>query len=441
MTSSNQKPHPEGLDLTRRAFSLGLVAGVGGTLAGCPWLATPRKKKVKAAGAGAAAAGRYEAGGERRLPLLEVKGSPREIGLAVGQRFADQIQGGMKDRAAWFKELKTFAMAQPASVKKTFLAAAEKHTPAALEELRGWAQGSGVPFEDLLILNLKAEYGAMRDAKYTVKRPGPAWEAGQPGCSTIALLTPQGKMYLVHNEDGNKAYLDRMFMLKVRPTGKPSFLCASYPGVLPGNAPWINDAGVIMTTNFIYSKEVKLGVGRYFLDRTAMEAKNLEQALTICKNPERAYAFHHTIASRWEGRIVSLEVTPSRESLQQLRLGLFIHTNHLIHPTMADAPQDAKYVGSSSAARYKALEAWRQLSAPRAAKLGEADLITALKSHVGKPYSLCRHPAGEVEGATVLTAAYDVPEGSFDVPEGSVQIHKGQPCKDHSDNYVPPSPG
>lgn len=435
MASSNQKPEASSPTLTRRAFSHGLavgVAGVAGTLAGCTWLSTPRRKKVKAVSAPAAAV-RYEASGERRLPLLEVKGTPREIGLAIGQRFADQIQGGMKDRAAWFKDLKTFAEAQPANVKQTFLAAAAKHTPDALEELRGWAQGSKVPFDDLLILNLKAEYGAMRDAKYTVKRPGPAWELGQPGCSTIALLTPAGKMYLVHNEDGNKAYLDRMFMLQVRPTGKPAFLCASYPGVLPGNAPWINDAGVIMTTNFIYSKEVKLGVGRYFLDRTAMEAKNLEQALTICKNPERAYAFHHTIASRWEGRIVSLEVTPSKESLQQLGMGLFIHTNHLVHPAMAGVPQNDEYVSTSSQTRYKALEGWRQLAAPRVAKLGEPDLVTALKSHVGKPYSLCRHPEGKVEGATVLTAA-------FDVPEGSVHIHKGQPCKDNSDSYVVPSP-
>jgi isopenicillin-N N-acyltransferase-like protein len=435
MASSNHKPDVPGHRLTRRAFSFGLVAGAagaGGALSGCTWVSTPRRKKVKIAGTAAAAA-RYEAGSERRMPLLEVKGAPREIGLAIGQRFADQIQGGMKDRAAWFSDLKTFAEAQPANVKKTFLAAAENHTPAALEELRGWAQGSSVPFDDLLILNLKAEYGAMRDATYTVKRPGPAWEEGQPGCSTIALLTPQGKMYLVHNEDGTKAYQDRMFMLHVRPTGKPSFLCASYPGILPGNAPWINDAGVIMTTNFIYSKEVKPGVGRYFLDRTSMEAKNLEQALTICKNPERAYAYHHTIASRWEGRIVSLEVTPSKASLQQLGIGLFIHTNHLVHPAMADLPQDAKYVGTSSETRYKALVGWKQLAEPRVAKLGENDLVTALKSHVGKPYSLCRHPEGAVEGATVLTAA-------FDVPEGSVHIHKGQPCKDKSDSYVAPSP-
>jgi isopenicillin-N N-acyltransferase-like protein len=430
---SSKSVDPSNLQMTRRAFSSGLLVGVGGALAGCAWLTTPRAKKVKnPTEETGTSAGRYEAGGERRMQLLEVRGSPREIGAAIGGRFARMIRGGLEDRAEWFNELKTFAEAQPPNVKQTFLAAAQKHAPAALEELRGWAEGSGVAFDDLLILNLKAEYAAMRDEKLGRSTSGS--EGDQPGCSTIALTSKTGKMLLVHNEDGNKAYEERMFMLRIHPEGKPSFLCASYPGILPGNAPWINSAGIVMTTNFIYSKEVKLGVGRYFLDRTAMEAKNLEQALKICQHPERAYAFHHAIGSRWEGRLVSLEVTPTRQSLRELGGGrIFIHTNHLVHPALTTIPQDAKYVGTSSMSRYKVLAAWMQTAVTRLSKLGIDDLVTALKSHEGRPYSPCRHPEGAVEGATLLTAA-------FDVPEAGCRIYKGQPCNDKYDEYEVPRP-
>jgi predicted choloylglycine hydrolase len=345
-----------------------------------------------------------------------------ELGQAIGKRFAAEIRGGFEERGEWFRELKAFADSRPKNIYDTFLAAARKHAPHIVEELRGWADGCGLPFRDLMILNLKAEYAALRDQEKAKKKPEPE---PQPGCSTL-VAAGADRFVIVHNEDGDKAYEQRMFMLRMHPPGdKPSVFCASYPGVLPGNAPWINDVGIIMTTNFIYSREVRLGVGRYFLDRLAMEARTPQEALRICSHPDRAYAFHHVIGSTADNRVVSLEVTPTRLSQVEIK-GLYIHTNHLVHEKLASEAQDPDYVSTSSGTRLKALQAWKDKLQKEPHKLEAADLVAGLSGHEGKPYSPCRHPEGKVHGATLLTAV-------FENPGKGVRVYKNQPClgKDH----------
>jgi predicted choloylglycine hydrolase len=364
------------------------------------------------------------AGTETSFPLLEVSGAPYDIGQAIGKTFADDIRAGFEKRAAWFKALRKFADAQPPSLYATFEAAAKKHTPSVFEELRGWADGSGVPLRDLMILNLKAEYEALRDAE--LRKAGK--EA--PGCSTVVLKDGR-RIIIAHNEDGSAAYQEHMFMLKVHPAGKPTFVTASYPGILPGNAPWINDRGIAMTTNFIYTKEVKVGVGRYFLDRLAMESSTIDEALAISRNPERAYSFHHVIGSVLDGRVVSLEVTPSMDELIEID-GVFIHTNHLVAPALAKLVQDNQDVSTSSKTRWDVLARWKEGLPKSLDKITQETILSPLVSHEGKPYSPCRHPEGNIDGATLLTAVFD-----FDAR--TMTVYKKQPCNDNSTDYPFPS--
>jgi isopenicillin-N N-acyltransferase-like protein len=362
----------------------------------------------------------FFAGTDSSFPMLEVGGKPYDIGRVIGRTFAEDIRKGFEKRMAWWKELKAFANAQPKNVYDTFEAAARKYTPTVYEELRGWADGSGFPLRDLMILNLKAEYGAMLDEARKKEAKPP------PGCSTIVLKDGK-RIIIAHNEDGDAGYLEHMFMLKVRPESGVSFLCASYPGILPGNAPWVNDRGVVMTTNFIYTKEVKLGVGRYFLDRLSMEAKTLEDALKICRHPERAYAFHHVIGSVPDSRVVSLEVTPSLEALTEID-GIFIHTNHLIAPSLVKEAQDEEYVSTSSRTRWDVLSKWKEELPKDVSEVTEEQIIGALMSHEGKPYSPCRHPEGDIGGATLLTAL-------FNLEEKTMRVYKLQPCNNKINDY------
>jgi hypothetical protein len=402
--------------ITRRAFIQRSTLALGGALVGgCAARGTP------ASAAGATT--KLTPATERALPLLEVSGEPHAIGYAVGRHVGAALRELLAARAAWFRDLKVFARSQPASLHATFIAAAKKHAPAAYAELRGLAAGAQLPLDEMEILHLESEYEALKAKDDRTKPP-----ASAPGCSTLALRHGE-TMLVCHNEDNHVAYA-RMSLLRLRPEGKPAVLCAAYPGMLPGGAPWINAAGLAMTNNYIAAREVRVGVGSYFLAREAMHARTLDAAIAIYTHPQRTYANHYTLGSAAESRLVSLELTPSRHSLQEID-GLLIHTNHLLHPTLADEPQDQAYVQSSSMSRLRVLTRWRDaLEDPR--RVTRDQMVGALSSHEGRPYSPCRHPQGDVHGATLLTAA-------IDLPRRSMRIYRGQPCRGVFSDYAAPA--
>lgn len=395
----------------RRVLKLGATAAGGLAVS----LAIPGcRGGTEPTGAAEAA---FQPGTPTSLPLLEVRGSDYEIGFQAGRQFAGEIRGGLEARGEWWAGLLAFAKSQPPDVYDTFLAAAKMHTPEVLEELRGWADRSGVPFRELMVLNLKAEYEALRRLTTGDTPPEPPEEV--PGCSSI-VWTGDGNLLAAHNEDGHRAYTERMFLLRMHPAGRPSVFAVSYPGILPGNAPWVNSAGIMMTTNYIPSREVDLGIGRYFLDRQAMVAESADRAVEICSHPERAYAYHHVIGSRSEKRLLGLEVTPSKLEKREID-GLYMHTNHLLLPGMAGEPQIEEYVESSSKSRWEVLTRWKE-ALPDPPALDGADLVRALSSHENRPYSPCRHPEQAVDGATLINAL-------FDLDAGTLRIHMGNPCQ------------
>lgn len=132
------------------------------------------------------------------------------------------------------------------------------------------------------------------------------------------------------------------------------------------------------------------------------------------------------ILSAREGRAESLEVTPTRQSRLPLE-GVMIHTNHLVHPTLADEPQNRKYVDTSSMPRWRVLESWRGAQ-PAPGQISAEAMLQALSRHQGRPYSPCRHPQGDVEGATLLTTL-------FSLPEQSLRIYRDQPCLGRRTDY------
>lgn len=406
--------------INRRTFVVRAVQGALGLALGSPWPGCGPREDGPGPEPPGPAPGReptewtYVEGSAQAFPYFRVSGTPREIGRGIGSRFGELIRLGFERRAGWFAALRDFAMGPGRDAYEAFVAAARSRTPRAFEELRGWAEGSGVAFEDLMVLNIRAEVEALiqeREAASARAEP-------QPGCSTVVLAAEDRLLHL-HNEDGHDAYADLMFVLDVRPSDGVPYVALSYPGILPGNAPGVNAFGVAQTTNFIACREVRLGVGRHFLDRMILEARSLDEAIEWASHPERAYGFHHVFTSLSERRAVGIEVTPSKVEIVPIA-GLYYHTNHLVFEGMTDEDQDEEYVGSSSTSRWRVIEAWaRGIGDPAA--LGLDDLVAPLASHEGSPYSPCRHPEGDVRGFTLATAVFQAPGESF-------RLSRNQPC-------------
>jgi hypothetical protein len=344
------------------------------------------------------------------FPILEASGSSYEVGLAIGRRFEAQIREALRRRAAWFDGLRSFAMEDPASRFDPFVAAASEEFPEILEELRGWSDGSGVAFDDLMVLNLKAELSTLMTAE----------TPEMPGCSTVAYVH-RGLSLLAHNEDGHRANRGLMFLVRVSRPDRPDFLCLTYPGILCGNGPAVNEAGIVLTTNYIGGLDVRLGIPRYVISRAALDAGSLAEAVQTVSHPRRAFSFHYNLGSRSEGRILSVETSVDAAVTHEVD-GLYVHTNHFRLPGMEEVPQDRQYVTTSSMSRFQVLVAESTRLQDRLDEVDGDTLVGMLSGHDHAPYSPCRHPTNDVTGATLGSAL-------FDVGRGSLRMYHANPCR------------
>lgn len=347
------------------------------------------------------------------FPSLEITGSYYDIGYKTGKAFSKFIHLGFERRKKWFGKLKDYIRNFGSVQYKGLLDSAKHYFPHLVEELRGWADGCGLPFDDLMILNCKPEISAMMK------------KSSSSGCSTIVVNSPVS-FYIGHNEDGPWAYNDLMFMLKVTPQSGVTFLSLSYPGILPGKGPSINNYGIIMTTNYIGCEEWKIGVPRYFLDRAMLEAKTINEAIKIATHEERAYSYHHILASIKEKRVLSLECSLREYSIIEIK-DIYYHTNHFVHEKMKSIPQFYEYVAPSSTIRYQIIEEEIKKIGSKAEATPQW-IVGTLASHRGSPYSPCLH---QYEGLESVTLASSL----FDSRNETLYLYKNNPCKRMMMNY------
>lgn len=348
----------------------------------------------------------------RSFPCLSVSAASHfELGRALGQAGAAAIHASLRDRGEWFQELKDFAEARPRERLDPFLAAAEKHFPHLVDELRGLAQGAGLAFRDLFILNLNPELSAIR------RDPTPA----AYDCSSL-LYRRRGRVLLAHNEDGANANRGRLLMLRAKLPNGLVILGLVYPGILPGNAPGLNSAGLIHTCNYVAATGWRPGIPRYFLDRAALEARSLEEAIDRVTHPARAYAQNHNLVSLRDQRAVGVEVSPGKFSIAEVD-GIYAHANHFLQPSMQAKAQQEQYVAGSRSRQAVLKEKAEKLLAQKAVR-GE-DLMRVLSSHRGRPLCPCRHPSWN-PGSTLGSALFEGP---------TLRLFKGNPCRRRFTDY------
>jgi hypothetical protein len=351
---------------------------------------------------------------EEGYPLLEVAGSHRDIGFRIGTAMKDRIRG-LLDHSREFSDCVAFLEGSGRDTLKEMLEFTRHRFPGLVEELEGMAAGLDVPFMSLFAFNCRSEIDVILNP---------------PGCSTIALKTAD-QMLLVHNEDGSDLNQGRMFLVKATPPSGVTFISYVYPGLLPGNGPGFNKNGIVQTTNYIQPRRVARGVPRYFIGRAILETDSLKSAVELATLEPRAFPWHYNLASLPERRIISLETIADpvcKSDILEVD-GLYIHTNHLLHPALAKTdesgrpPYDVPYISSTT--RLRVLnEAIKKSGPPHSL----ADILDLLSLHEGRPYSPCRHPEGDVHGVTLGTAV-------FSAGSRAMTLYHGNPCRRWKKTY------
>jgi len=304
------------------------------------------------------------------LSVFRAKGSPRDVGVQLGERFRKEAHHAVeifKKELTWTKGA---TMDGAKRYGRKIVPRIEAWFPDFVEEMRGYAKRSGVPFDVLM-----AQWSGYDPAK------------GLKGCTDVAVgpeQTADGSVLVAHNEDYTPDYDGIVVPVHVAVDDKPAFFAMSYQGLFPTMG--FNEAGISVTGNAVNHNDTRIGIPKMFPPRKVLECRGLVEALRASMPKDRGASFNNIVCSK-EGELYSMEGSAtSYEAIYGVD-GWLVHTNHYVAEKMWPFEEDPQG-NFCSIARYN--RAHKLLKAALGRVTPET-IMTVQRDHVSKPDSICRH--------------------------------------------------
>ena len=341
----------------------------------------------------------------RPLGIFRVQGSPRAVGERLGDRFAKEAHRAVEifkmelswERAATMDGAKRYG--------RRILPRVERWYPDFVEEMRGYADGSGVRF-DLLM------------AQWSGYSPA----SGLKGCTDLAVgpeHTADASVLVAHNEDYTPEYDGLVVPVRVAVDGKPAFFAMSYQGLFPTAG--FNDAGISMTGNALSPNDTRVGIPKMYPPRRILEATNLMDALAWSTPEGRGSSFNNIVCSK-DGELYSMEGSATAFEAVYGEDGWLVHSNHYLAPKMwgFETNPHRKFC---SIMRYNRA---RRLLKPALGRVTPETIMEIQRDHLGRPDAICRHvntkDAPEDRTKTLFGSV-------FDLTHGVAYVSASPPCE------------
>jgi hypothetical protein len=255
-------------------------------------------------------------------------GASHEIGRQLGRIGADAVHGYLLTTPDWREIAARCGDPRLAAMAKLV----EERFPNYAQELRGLADGLGLPLAEVFAWNCR----------------GDLWAMAPDGCTTVQA--PGVDQHVIaHNEDGLPGFSGAGLMLRVEIAGAKPFVSFAYPGSLPGHTFALTGAGLVNVVNNVRFIGASVGVPRMVLGRAVLDAPTIDGAIALLREAPRAGGFHMSLGQRGDRRIMSVEFLHGAISVVEVTRRS-VHANHLIHQALAETPQ---IVTGSSASRQR----------------------------------------------------------------------------------------
>lgn len=303
------------------------------------------------------------------LPLIEARGTHREVGRQIGEQCRERIQSmcaALRDElppgVTWEAMLKQ---------SRLYLAHSRAVYPQYIEELEGIAQGAQTPFDEVFLTICEELWESF------------AWR----GCTDMAArgkATADGSTLIAHTNDLLPETESRLVLLKVQAGSEPEYLGVSAGGIAISAG--YNAAKISLTGNQLDSNDVRPGVPRLLVVRAILGSKTLSEAMTHCLLPTRASSYNNVIADG-SGEVYSMEGSATDLEAIYISDDVMAHANHYVAPSMRRFERDRAGLANSILRHNRADYLLRR----NYGKLTPELFRTLLADHAGYPTSICKH--------------------------------------------------
>ncbi len=358
------------------------------------------------------------------MDRIAVQGTPAARGRQYGRLAQSRIQRTISAYRDVFEHRAGLPWDDAVAHALRFVPHIERFLPDAIDEMRGIADGAGVPFETILALNCRSElmFAAARSKG----------EVPPSECTSFAVApeaSADGHMLIGQNWDWVPFAREICVLLEVRREGKPSYATIVEAGLLAKVG--MNDAGFGLCTNTLVSERDidRRGVPYHVMLRALLDAESVDDASRMFASAERALSANYLVADR-SGRAINFETIAgggAEVHASDPQEGLLGHANHFLAPEFA--PIDA-YVAKSPHSLTRLADLRSGIAQSK--RLTVAGMQEVLRSHDHAPNGVCGHPD---PAAPPLYARCTVASFVADLTAGEFWYTDGPPCSTAYEPY------
>jgi isopenicillin-N N-acyltransferase-like protein len=246
---------------------------------------------------------------------VSLSGAPFELGLRHGWQLAQLIQEMVEHSNRYPQQERSRILEHSAAIEAVLVA----DFPDVVEEMRGIATGAGLPYEDILLLNVG----------YDARIGAPGRNAH---CTAIGLPdTPEGPLVAKTDDVGLE---ERRFevLFRMRPATGLAFVHGAFAGTVWDQG-GINEAGLALAMTGLPPAGPCQPRGipsLLFLRQVLHRCRTVAEALAFAEqHPLGSYACSMTMADATSPSITLVENYPA---LRSVRLSAHEQTAHTNHP-------------------------------------------------------------------------------------------------------------
>ena len=327
-----------------------------------------------------------------KLPVLTLKGSPRQIGYNHGKKARPEIEHILEVYFRRFKSETELSHNVALSRTAKFLEVINKVSPEYAETMKGVAAGSSQEILDITALNVRYELMYSQFSKIGLK-PMPKTF----GCTAFAVLPPavdNGHLIMAQNWDWIPEV--KGLFLKVRNENGPDTLSFTEAGVVGGKI-GLNSEGVgLLINGIVSSKDDWARLKKPFHVRCweILRSKTLGRAVKAIAQGERNCSANFILGQQKTlelGRVVDIESAPEAVCELGPDRGAIAHTNHFSNPRVLGVKQVLDEERLSTLQRYRRIQKLLDGTVRAGQRLDLKKAQNMLRDHFGRPESVCRH--------------------------------------------------
>ena len=269
-----------------------------------------------------------------RIRVINLSGSPYDMGYAHGLRFHDEIHMFTEERLRLSQDANwtghNLSRAAVLALAQACVAEHQAYAPDLMEELQGMADATGLSLAELVINNGFTDFIDVVYNLGDITVPAAAPPLVADNCTAFMVpgnRSADGKAFFGQTWDMHASATPYVILIHGQPDNAPEFLAFTITGCV--GMIGMNSAGITVGINNLMATDGQIGVTWPFVVRKILAQDDLESALECLTDAKLAGAHNYMLMDK-DGKGYEVEAMSTSQYIHELTDETITHTNHCL---------------------------------------------------------------------------------------------------------------